>query len=387
MLNKGNRNMSRREILTAHYLGLTKKIVTWAGLAALVAASTLVSSPANAAQITSRKVTLGSSTTSTSTTYGFSMVLPTTGTNIQSFAAEVCTTALGACSTPAGFGNGSSTISVAPANFGASGVWVVNTATAGSIRMTTNGGTATTGGPSGTSTVTFGSVTNPSSVNTTFYLRITTYSANNWTSAIDNGTVAVSTTLAAPNFQVNANVAESLTFCVGQTGTSCSGGGALTGTDVTLTPDPMGSTAVSYGTAKMVAATNGLTGYTITYNATNMTSGGNTITKAADGGTVSAAGTEQFGFTLTNQTSGSGGGSLSGQGAAPSGGTGVTLDGNYDNQDSTIAYDISGPTDLATASGPTTETVYTMLYAANVGVTTEPGAYSANQVFIATATF
>lgn len=369
--------MTRREILRAHYVGLMRKIGAVAGVAALLTA-TLVAVPANAAQITARKMTLGSSTTLTSTTHAYDFTLPTTG-NVGSIRFLYCTTALGSCTTPSGLVTTTATLTN---QTGATGFSIDTADVNGSPYITRTASSIT--GPLVVS-YTLSNVTNPTAVNTTFYIRVSSYASTDTTGGTtDTGTVAVSTTLASPNFQVNANVAESLIFCVGQTGTSCSGGGALTGTAVTLAPDPMGSTAVSYGTAKMVAATNGISGYTIAYHGTDMATGaGPTITKAADAGAVSTPGTEQFGFTLTNQTSGG----LNGQGSAPSGGTGITLDNDYDNANSTIAYDITGPDTVATASGPTTETVYTMLYAANVATTTEPGAYSANQTYIATATF
>lgn len=187
---------------------------TYAAASVIVGAAAilpLLAGSANAAQITSRSLTLGSGVPSAVTTYAFSFQLPS-ATTVKSFSAQACTAAVGACSTPAGFSITGSTISVAPANMGSGGAWTVNTGTAGQLRMA-NG--SNTGSPTGTSTVTFGSVTNPSTANTAFFLRLTTYSDATWTTAIDTGTTAAAV---VQTLSVNAAVAEILNFCVGNTG-------------------------------------------------------------------------------------------------------------------------------------------------------------------------
>jgi hypothetical protein len=96
---------------------------------------------------------------------------------------------------------------------------------------------------SGSQTVVFTSVTNPNAAYITsnggaFYVRMTTYQNANWTSAIDTGTVAAAV---VQTLQVNAQVAESLTFCVGSTtidsdstGTVASDCSAVAGSSVNL---------------------------------------------------------------------------------------------------------------------------------------------------------
>lgn len=369
-----------REILRAHYERLFKRLGLWSGLTSILIAS-LVAVPANAAQLTDRSLTLGSSAASANTTYAFSFEPGQTAT-VGSIKFELCTSPLaGTCTQPSNAtmaGAGGLSLSGEISGFTVSNgtnnpsptattVWIEN-GTPQSLTAATASGVSFTG------------IVNPDTANYQFYARITTYAETAGSTQRDFGGIAVST---AAVMTVNANVQESLVFCVGATvGANCTGIGS---SSITLAPNPLTTAAVSYNTAQMGAATNAISGYTIAYYSTDMCISGCTysITKAADGGTVAATGGEQFGFVLAAQSSGL----LNGQGANHSGGTGATVSSPYDGTNSTIAYDTTGPTTLATASGPTTQTTYTMLYAANVSATTEPGAYSATQTFVATGIF
>jgi hypothetical protein len=226
--------------------------------------------------------------------------------------------------------------------------------------------------------VTFGSVVNPTTVpEATYYLRITTYSVNNWTGVIDTGTVAVST---ADALTVSASVSESLTFCVGTSGANC---GAIAGTAVTLAPNPLTTGSASFdGSARFIVATNAISGYVVSYNATTMASGGNTITGFPSSGTSNASvpGTEQFGFNLRDNATPNVGTTLSGgSGSCTSFSVYCTVD--------SFAYDTAGGISIASAAGPSLDTLFTLAYVANVTATTEPGTYTSTQVFVATAQF
>ncbi len=187
-------------------------------------------STAQAAQITGRKVTLSNSAgTASGVQYDLvTAAVPTTGTAIKSVSLTACTTASGACSTPSGFVNSSSTLVSQPSGVGAGSGWTVNTATAGSLRIV-NAANATT--PSGAVAISWGNVTNPTATNTTYYLRMTTYSDSAWTTPLDTGTIAVST---ATQIAVSATVDESLTFCTGTSGITNSSCAGATGSAVTL---------------------------------------------------------------------------------------------------------------------------------------------------------
>ena len=90
------------------------------GLLLVTMQAVLLPGNANAAQITARKLTLSSSSPSASnatTTYTFNFTVPSS-TVLQSMQAQICTTASGACTTPTGFANASSTLASQPTNLG-----------------------------------------------------------------------------------------------------------------------------------------------------------------------------------------------------------------------------------------------------------------------------
>jgi hypothetical protein len=223
----------------------------------------------------------------------------------------------------------------------------------------------------------------PTATNSTFYFRMTTYSNTGATNQIDYGAIGESTTLSVAE---TANVQEDLTFCVGLSGTNCTN---LTGSALTLSPNPLTSGAPSKGNALMAASTNAASGYVITYNATSFTNQtsdtictGACITNLQSGQALNAGGTEQFGFNLAANS----GGNFGTFGAAPSGGSGVSVTAPYGTNNQ-IAYNLGGATQVASAGGPTTNTLFTMSFGTNVAAITKPGTYTATETFIATATF
>ena len=165
----------------------------------------------NAVPITSRSMVLSSSAGDASgVSYLLSTAaLPTSGTAIKSMQVQFCTSLTGGCVKPAGFTNASSTLVSQPTGLGAASGWTVNTATDGSLRIL-NAANATT--PSGAVSISWGNVHNPTATNTTFYGIITTYSDSAWTTAIDTGSIALST---SSIIQVALTVGETLTFCTG----------------------------------------------------------------------------------------------------------------------------------------------------------------------------
>lgn len=152
---------------------------------------------------------------------------------------------------------------------------------------------------------------------------------------------------------------------------------------VTLTKSGGGNpdyqnTGFNNGTANTLAVnTNATSGYTLTYNGATLASGANTInamaTKAA-----SSTGTEQFGLNLKDNATPN-------TGAEPSGGSGAPAS-DYNTADQ-FRYIANATTTLASASGATTATTYTVSYIVNVGQTTESGAYSTTITYIATGNF
>ncbi len=339
------------KIKTSRFISLI--VTAWFALSLLLSNIVLLGT-ASAAQITSRSVTLGSSVASATTTYTFSFVLPSS-TVLQSFEAVVCTTASGACSTPAGFSNASATLPSQPTNLGDASGWSVNTASTGKLRLKKTGNVAA---PTGTTTVTFGNVTNPSATNSSFYLRMTSYSDDAWTTSVDSGVVSSST---AGQITVTASVDETLTF-------------TLASATVALGTLTTGTTGT--GTSTMTAATNATSGYVITVSGSTLTSGANTIT-ALGSNAASSQGSSQFGLNLKANATPSVGSEVSGAGSGAAA-------ANYNSADS-FRF-VSGET-VASAAGPTNSNTYTVSYIANIASTTKPGSYSTALTYTATPTF
>jgi len=308
---------------------------------------------ASAAQITARKVVIGSSVASASTTYAFTFTVPT-ATVIKSAGFAVCTTASGACSTPAGFSASSSTVAQ-PTNLGDASGWSVDTGTVGVLKLKKTGNVAA---PTGDQTVTFSNVTNPSATNSTFFMRITTYSDDAYTTAIDTGSVASST---AGQITVTATVDETLTFTL---------------LAATAALGNLTTTSTGAATSSMTVSTNAATGYSVAYSGTTLTSGSNTITAIASPA-ASSMNNKQFGINLMANTTPLIGSNKTGTGSgAPATGYGTADQFKF----------ASGDT-VASASVPTNSNTYTVSYIANIDGVTPPGAYSTVLTYVATANF
>ena len=327
---------------------------------------------ASAAQITARKLTLSTSSPASgaaTTTYTFNFTLPS-ATVLQSFQAQVCTTASGACSTPTGFSVASSTISQ-PTNLGDASGWTVSTATAGSLRLSKTGNAAA---PTGSQTVVFNNVQNPTTANQTFFARLTSYTGDDWTGPVDSGTVAAST---SQLISLTGTLDETLVFCTGTsiTGTNC---GTVAGSTVdfgTFSPS-----TTSSGTSVMAASTNAVSGYAITINGSTLTctscSGSPTITALASQ-TASSVGTSQFGVNLRDNATPNVGTNPSGSGTG-------TYTANYGTADQ---YRFVTADSVAAAAAATDANAFTVSYVVNVPGSLAAGTYTATMTFIATATF
>jgi hypothetical protein len=312
------------------------------------------SSLASAAQVTGRTLTIGSSVASANTSYAFTFTVPS-ATIIKSASFTACTTASGACTTPSGFSVSSSTLGSQPTGFGSGTGWTASTATAGSLRIL-NASNASV--PSGSQSVTFSTVTNQSAANSTFFVRMTTYSDAAWATPIDTGTVAAST---AGQITVTASIDESVTFTLA----------AATVPLGTLTTSATGT-----GTSSMTASTNAASGYSVTVSGTTLTSGPNTIAALASP-TASALNTAQFGLNLTANTTPSVGTIASGSG------TGVAATGyGTANQFKFVSGDT-----VASASVPTNSNTFITSYIANVNGAAAAGSYSTQLTYIATANY
>ncbi len=324
----------------------------------------------NALQITGRSVLLSSSVADASgVTYTLTTAaLPTTATAVKSAEIQFCTSLSGGCVTPTGFTSASSTLASQPSGLGAASGWTVNTATTGSLRLL-NSSNATT--PSGAVSIAWNSVHNPTATNTTFYGKITTFSDDAWTTPLDTGSVALST---STQIQVALTVNETLTFCTGTsiTGQNC---GTASGSVVNLGIASTSTTAK--GTSIIAASTNGSTGYSVTVAGATLTSGSNTITALASGGT-SSVGSKQFGLNLADANT------TPVVGAAKSGSGTASAPANYGTNDS-FRF-LTGDT-VASSNIATNANTFTVGYIANIDGITPAGVYTSNLTYTATANF
>ncbi len=124
----------------------------------------------------------------------------------------------------------------------------------------------------------------------------------------------------------------------------------------------------------LAIATNAPSGYNITIRGDTLTSQQNALnTITAIGASIASStiATEQFGIRAT-----------------VSGGTGAAVDATYSAATS-YGFDASSttPSTLATGSGSTNTSTYSLRYVANIAGTTEAGTYVASLIYVATANY
>lgn len=161
---------------------------------------------ASAAPITNASATLSDSQpaqSSVSWTFNFSV---TSATIVKSFTAQICATAVGACSTPSGFSANAASLASQPSGFGDAAGWVADSVT-GSFRFKKPTNVAA---PSGAQTVVFAGAVNPDTTGS-YFARLTTYSDSAYTSSVDTSNLAFAI---APGVQVSAVIDPTLSFAV-----------------------------------------------------------------------------------------------------------------------------------------------------------------------------
>lgn len=343
----------------------------------------------SAAQITVRSLTLlaggtdGGSKPGGVVNHLFTFTLPNVGaTSIGSIRFQYCLEAAGTCTNPTGLVTTSATLS---AQTGATG-FTINNTTAGSPYITRSAASI----PAGT-TVTYqlNSVTNPTTTNQSFYVRITTYtSITATTGATDTGTVGAST---ATQIVLTGTMPESLIFCTGGTiATTLGIPDCTTATSGSIAFNQLFSpTAAATASSQIAASTNSLSGYIITVNGATMTSGSATI-PALTSPTVPAVGNSQFGMNLVANTTAVSTPAIGSAIALSPNGT--TLRGQpqtgYATAD-TFKF-ITGDTVAAsnnTVAGPTNSQIYTASYIVNVAGGQLAGTYTTTLTYICTSTF
>lgn len=336
------------------------KLITRQLVYTLVGVSTMLAyfpPIASAAAITGRSVVLSTSVGDASgVTYTLATAALPTSTVVKSMEIKFCTSLSGSCTAPTGFSASSSTLTPTPTGLGTNAGFTVSAATAGSLRISNTDNAVA---PSGVVGVVWGGVHNPTAANATFYGIVTTYSDDAWTTAIDTGSIALST---AGQITVNASVDETLTFTLA----------ADTIELGHLNPTTAGTDA----TNTMVIGTNAKTGYTVKYAGTTLTNATSDTIPAMSGADY-AAGTAGFGFNLAANT-------VPALGAAVSGdGSGIASTG-YDTGDS---FKFNTGDSIASATAPTESNTYTLSFAAAAGSATKAGAYTTVLTYTATANF
>jgi hypothetical protein len=377
------------------------KIQIWplAGIILLVLAlvlQTSLSSKVSAAQITSRKLTLSSSTPSASATWTFTFSTPGT-TALNGIAIQICTTASSGCTAPGTGGNwdrSSAAFASLTYNGAAQGGWAIDNSTSpcdgGTYLCIKNNSSANaTANPI---EVTFSTVANPDTTNTSFYGRITTYTGDDFTGALDSGVVAASTSTA---IVLTGYMPESLVFCTGGTVSTTAGlPDCTTATAGGITLPDFSPTTTSTGTSQMAASTNAGSGYVITVTGPTLTSGGNTIT--AIGGTAEASIPAkvggQFGLNLVANAGASNYAAVGADVAASPNGTNLRGQPTapYATADQ-FAFQAATAQQVAasdnTAAGPTDAQIFTVTYIVNVPGSQPAGTYTSTLTYICTPTF
>jgi hypothetical protein len=345
-------------------------------------------------QLTARSATVDNSGgAAAGVGYTVKFTLGTNNENLGSVKFEICDSPVEivACAGTAG----SSGASFGSATFGSmsglAGSWSANAGTAGgaggtSILFKKASAGAETGQPAATALI--NNVTNPTAVNTEYYLRITSYSATNGTGENDYGAVAMDTTQA---INVTGIMPESLVFCVGTTwNTGCNN---ITGSSVNLgTFSPVGT---NVGASVMDASTNAGSGYVITVNGTTMMSGATPITAmgtqsansaACAPSCTSAIGTSQFGTNVRANNVATAGGPF---GADVNPATSGTFNGRgfsgYNTANSFRFF--SGDTVAWSNNTVSDAQLFTNSYLVNVPGSQAAGTYTTSLTYICTATF
>lgn len=338
-----------------------KKVTAAIASMSLLASAMSPLAASAAGQLTSRSVSLSNPTIGQAAVTQTHTFTTSTSAILTSIDFLTCTTAFGTCTAPtgltyAGAATSSNPTTVTGTGMGATTNWVKDaSSTANDARYTYAANTTST--PSATVVkFAFNGVTNGTTNNTPYYIRITTYNGGTaFSTAVDDGNVVAVPTNA---LTVSGTVQEQLTFCAYVT--TC----GTTAVDLGI----LSSSANTTATSKFDLATNAANGVSVSYIATTFSGPSQTIPAAgaqAHTAVSPTAGTESFALSLTSL------------------GTGVTAANGY----GAYAIQTNGSYDqvaTAVANGGGTTTV---TYAANISTTTKPGVYNSTFNYQAVATF
>ncbi len=274
-----------------------------------------LSTKVQAGTLTPAKVTISDSRAgNASTTYDFAFTTSVT-TSIKQLNVVFCTTASGACSTPTGIDTtGATRASDNVAGTGRTDDFTGNGTL--STVITTPASQATQA-----VTVSYTGITNPTTTDSTFFARVTTYSDTGST-VIDSASVAFAI-LTTTSIAVTASVASTFTFSVAAVTTGLVNGATIDVTSTTANTIPFGT--LSSATPKIAShdltvTTNAANGYTVTVKAAadpplvdstnniDKFSGTNATptTWSSPAGSSASVNTGFFGYTTNDATLGTG---------------------------------------------------------------------------------
>ncbi len=262
-----------------------------------------------AAPLTSASDTISSSQAgATSVAHTFAFTTATTAT-IATITFQYCTTASGTCTAPTGL------------NITGGVIGTVSGIGAGTYSQATSIITYTVTSPASVTASTaisiqFTGITNPSTVNTTSYVRITTNSAG--PTAVDTSTVAFAV-LDTNSIAVTAAVDPNFTFSVAGVASTGTVNGATTTITTTTTTIPLGtltSGAPAIGAHDLTVSTNASHGFQVTVNQSGtypLSSGSDHFSPfsgtyatptswSAPAGTTANTNTAFFGYTTEDTT-------------------------------------------------------------------------------------
>ncbi len=346
-----------------------------------VVASTAYVPTSYAAQITNRSVTLigvganGGSKPGVAANEKFSFNVPSVGnTNIGSIKFQYCVdAAVTSCASgPVG-------LNAAGATFGnetGSAVtgFSLGSAATNSVILTRTSASVAAGA---LVVVQVNNVVNPSATNTTFFVRISTYTGTDGaTGIVDTGSVAASTT---NQIDFTGVMPETLVFCTGITVTAT----CDTVTTGTIDFALFSPTSTVFGTSMMAASTNAGSGYVITVSGATLTSAGNTVAAIGQTSASPAVGTNQFGLNLVANTTPAVGAAVS---PAVAGNYHGTPSAQYDTANK-FAFDPTTPRTVAASTTTTPGQAFTVSYIVNVAGDLPPGTYTTTLTYICTPTY
>lgn len=344
--------------------------------------------PTYAAQIENRKLTLetgaggvGGSTPGGAVRHHFTFDLASAGT-LGSIKFEYCATASLIACNPAADTDAVTTGATFGSETGSDVTgFSINNTTAGAPYITRTAASVSAGD---TVNVVLNNIINPTDVNYTFFVRISTYASTNATGpAIDTGTVAAST---ADPIVLTGVMPESLIFCTGATIPSVSSVPNCAGATAGTVGFPMlfSPTDTAYTTSQMAASTNADAGYSITYTGPTLTSGSNTI-NALSTASTSTIGTAQFGMNLKLNTVPVIGSEVTpASDAADLFGQAI---GDYATADTYKFVPTTGEAVANSNTSATNSQIYTVSYIVNVPGNQPAGTYVSTITYICTPTF